>query len=105
MAVASLKFLEGSANCASHVSPSLLMGPKLREFLICLTDTNHVVAVGVFFFFHEHINFGNDHQTWSGKWHLITTGECGQLGALLDYIWFHFIGWGWGVGGRGSHLS
>ena len=32
--------LEGSANCALHLSPSLLPGSKLRELLTCLTHTN-----------------------------------------------------------------
>ena len=34
--------LEGSANCALHLSPSLLLGAKLRELLTCLTHTNPV---------------------------------------------------------------
>ena len=34
--------LEGSANCALYLSPSLLLRPKLRELLTCLTHTNPV---------------------------------------------------------------
>ena len=34
--------VEGSANCALHLSPSLLLGWKLRELLTCLTHTNPV---------------------------------------------------------------
>ena len=41
MAVASLKnSLEGSANCALHLSPTLLLGSNLREVLTCLNHTN-----------------------------------------------------------------
>ena len=34
--------LEGSANCALHLSPSLLVGSKLHELLTCLTHRNPV---------------------------------------------------------------
>ena len=34
--------VEGSANCALHLSPSLLVGSKLRDLLTCLTHTNPV---------------------------------------------------------------
>ena len=36
------KSLDGSANCALHLSPSLLLGSKLRELLTCFTATNPV---------------------------------------------------------------
>ena len=42
MAVAWEGSVEGSANCALHVSPSLLLGSKLLEVLTCLTHTNPV---------------------------------------------------------------
>ena len=43
MAFASHKnSLEGSANCALHLSLSLLLGSKLHESLTCLTHTNPV---------------------------------------------------------------
>ena len=34
--------LEGSAKCALHLPPSLLLGSKLRELLTCLNHTNPV---------------------------------------------------------------
>ena len=33
---------QGSANCALHLSPSLLLGSKLRELLTCLTQANRI---------------------------------------------------------------
>ena len=34
--------LKGSANCALHLPPSLLLGSELRELLTCLNHTNPV---------------------------------------------------------------
>ena len=52
---------ERSANCASRLSPSFLLGSKLRELLTCFLQTisqqkttHHVIAVGVFFGFIFH---------------------------------------------------
>ena len=50
-------YLEGSADCALHLSPSLLLGSKLHELLTCLTHINPVrrkrpimsLLLGVFF--------------------------------------------------------
>ena len=32
-------FLQGSANCSLHLTPSLVLGSKLHELLTCLTHT------------------------------------------------------------------
>ena len=74
--------VEGSANCALRLSPSLLVGSKFLKVLTCSYKSSphktkyHVVAVGVFFgliFFHY--KFGNWKPFESATRSLLNTAE------------------------------